>query len=409
VEVVKIGVIKKRYITLAINLILIVSVLSGMFSRSELLSNSANYSNEIINNLLFNQIKNTPISKNLKNIDGFFTENQGQVDNESVRYYIQGKGVWFFDDGVVFEIREEIENINQGALDLFDPLSRLNPKEPPKYKSVFIKLNFEGVNRIVPEGRGLLSHRSNFFYGNDSVKWCTNMPNYQEIIYKNIYDNIDLRYYIITKGLKYDFIVHPGGNPNNIKLKYYGVQKVFIDKFKNLKIKTSLGDMINSNLFIYQNVKNDKKVINGKFRILNATTYGFEIDDKYNRNIDLIIDPLIYSTFVGGIGDEFGLGIALDTLGCIYVTGWTNSLDFPNTTNVYNTINKGELDVFVLKLNPMGSSLLYSTFIGGNDWDYGFDIVIDSRPRIDWISIGTYRVQARYSDIYSNIIEFEIK
>jgi len=87
VEVVKIGVIKKRYITLVINLILIVSVLSGMFSRSELLSNSANYSNEIINNLLFNQIKNTPISKNLKNIDGFFTENQGQVDNESVRYY----------------------------------------------------------------------------------------------------------------------------------------------------------------------------------------------------------------------------------------------------------------------------------------------------------------------------------
>lgn len=350
------------------------------------ISNPKSTGDSVINsrNIIDNKIEKTKILQNLNENNDFFTENQGQISNDSVRYYIQGEGVWFLDEGVVFEIREETSmnspesRVKGRELEfLLEPMARLEPLEPANYRSVLLKLSFESANQVIPKGQGLLPHKSNFFYGNDSAKWCTNIPNYQAIVYNNIYNNIDLRYYSTSKGLKYDFIVHPGGNINDIQLKYLNAQKLYIDNFGNLNIQTPLGNLVDSNLYIYQNIENNKKSVKGKFKELNSMTYGFEINDELNKDIDLIIDPLVYSTFIGGISEEFGLGIKVDSEGCAYITGWTSSLDFSTTTGVYNTEHNGELDIFVLKLNSMGSSLLYSTFIGGSNWDYGFDIAID--------------------------------
>ena len=130
------------------------------------------------------------ILENLNRIDGYFTENHGQVGSESVRYYIQGKGVWFLDDGVVFEIREEIEVLNRDSgIGIRDSRITMNskdfskPPEPIEYKRVILKQEFVGANQVRPVGRELLGWNSNFFYGNDSYKWCTNVPNYNEIVY----------------------------------------------------------------------------------------------------------------------------------------------------------------------------------------------------------------------------------
>ena len=380
-EVVKIGVIKKQYITLAINLILIVSVLNGMFYISESISNSVNYSNEIINNSFFSQIKNTSISQNLKNIDGFFTKNQGQVDNESVRYYIQGKGIWFLDDCMIFKILEPIKNNNLEE-QLFNPdplrIFRDNYEKSIERKSIILKLNFEGANRVIPRGQGVLPHCSNFFYSNDSSKWRTNVPNYQEIIYENLYNNIDLKYYTTDLGLKYDFIVHPDGEINDIKLKYENAQELWIDNFGYLNIQTSFKNIKDSNLLIYQNINNEKKVIKGKFKIFNSVTYGFNLFEKYERGKDLIIDPLIYSTFIGGNGDDECFYLAVDSNHSVYATGRTRSLDFPNTIGTHDNNYNGEYDIFVFKLNSNGSSLNYSTYIGGSNDDLVRNIALDS-------------------------------
>ena len=168
----------------------------------------------------------------------------------------------------MFEIREEMnirgqgsEVRGQGVLGPFDPMARLEPLEPQKYKSVVIKLNFEGANRVIPIGQRLLQHRSNFFYGNDSSKWCTDVLNFQEIIYENIYDKIDLRYYSTSKGLKYDFIVYPGADIKQIKMKYEGIDGLEIDQSENLIIKTGYYVLIDSDLFIYQNCSNIQKPI----------------------------------------------------------------------------------------------------------------------------------------------------
>ncbi|MCK5561999.1 MAG: SBBP repeat-containing protein, partial [Thermoplasmata archaeon] len=308
------------------------------------------------------------ILHNINRLDGFFTENHGQVRNDSVRYYVQGKGVWFLDDGVVFEIRdaqkvEGRESCSREPENLFYTKYQ-EFENPMPIESVILKLNFEGANKVTPEGRGLLSHKSNFFYGNESSKWCSNVPNFQEVIYQNLYDNIDLRYFNSNIGLKYDFIIHPGGDPNDIRMKYVGAQKLFIDSNNNLNIQTELGNIIDSELFIYQETLDIENNIEGNFKIIDSMSFGFEITSNFDVNKPLIIDPLLYSTFIGGSNDEYGYDIGIDSNGYIYVTGSTESTNFPNTTGANDTTHNGGVDVFVLKLNSIGSSLLYSTFIG---------------------------------------------
>ena len=270
----------RKYIIIFSICILVLPMINVVLSKSVYNIDIKIDTVDIIEKSIFNQPEETYILQNLNNLDGFFTENRGQVGNDSVRYYIQGKGVWFLDDGVVFELSELATNNNLEE-QIKDPYLLIGLSDEldiqMKRKSVVLKLNFEGANKVSPEGKGPLPHRSNFFYGDISSKWCTNVPNYQEIVYENIYYNIDLRYYSTSKGLKYDFIVHPGGNPNDIKLRYEGPEKLVIDDYGDLRIKTQLGDVEDSNLFIYQNKKNNKKVIEGRFNLLNHLTYLVQI------------------------------------------------------------------------------------------------------------------------------------
>src|SRR6185369_5755709 len=82
--------------------------------------------------------------------------------------------------------------------------------------------------------------------------------------------------------------------------------------------------------------------------------------------------------FLGGIGDDHGQDITVDASGNAYVIGFTNSLDFPTTISAFDITHNGNEDVFVTKLNPSGSALVYSTFLGGNSRDFGFGISVDT-------------------------------
>ncbi|MCK5561498.1 MAG: SBBP repeat-containing protein, partial [Thermoplasmata archaeon] len=318
------------------------------------------------------------ILQNINRLDGFFTENRGQLGNDSVRYYIQGQGVWFLDNGVVFEIQEPLEQTEVQR----DPFDRFHhefePEMPESRKSVVLKLNFEGCNEVEPKGVGLLPHKNNYFYGNDSSKWCTNVPNYHEIIYENIYNNIDLRYYSNERGLKYDFIVHPDGDPDDIKMCYEGINELLIDSKNDLLIKTPIYNIKDTELFIYQNLNNNQIKIEGNFKILGPMTYTFDIKEEYDRSKDLIIDPIVYSTFIGGDSYDYGYDMAIDSNGNTYVTGRTNSGNFPNTTGVLDDTLDGNVDAYVLKLNPAGSSLIYSTFLGDTVSEIAYGIDVDA-------------------------------
>ena len=366
----------KKISIVIICLFLLSSAVNFGTSKPTLLNDLASEIDYSIDNSVIGNAQEQQILQNINRLDGFFTENRGQVRNDSVRYYIQGKGVWFLDDGVVFEIQEPVEQteVQRNPIDKFH--LEFEPEMPSSRKSVVLKLNFEGCNEVEPKGVGLLSHKNNYFYGNDSSKWCSNVPNYYEINYENIYDNIDLRYYSNEKGLKYDFIVHPRGDLNDIKLRYDGAQTLQVDSSRDLILNTPFGNIIDAEPFIYQN----NNEIYGSFKLFDILTYGFELIGEYDKNQDLIIDPLIYSTYIGGSNDEEGHGIGIDSSGNAYVAGFTHSSNFPNTTGAYDPIHNWVDDIFVFKLDPTGSSLIYSTFVGGNSYEhcYGHSLAIDS-------------------------------
>jgi hypothetical protein len=179
--------------------------------------------------------------------------------------------------------------------------------------------------------------------------------------------------------LKYDFVVHPGGNPSDIRMRYEGVEELHVDLSGDLNIHTELGVFADSELFIYQHIDQVENTVEGRFKILDSMTYGFELLGNYDKNKNLVIDPLLllYSTFIGGSDHDYGGSIAIDSSDSVYVTGGTYSSDFPTTFGAYDISYNTGGDVVVFKLDPTGSTLLYSTFIGGSAQDWGEGIAID--------------------------------
>ena len=148
-----------------------------------------------------------------QHLNSFFTANYGQVGSDEVKYYIQGQGVWFTSNGVVMQIvgkgesergTEYIDPLFETDINLYHSPFTIHPSmnQMKHLKRTVIQFNFLNSNSITPIGFDRLPHKSNFFYGNDSSQWCTNVPNYASIVYENIYDNIDLKYYFNEKGVK---------------------------------------------------------------------------------------------------------------------------------------------------------------------------------------------------------------
>jgi len=184
--------------------IIFILIFNSLFILISPLKSSS--TNQIINDLSnkFNLIKD------LENINmTFFTKNNGQIENEEIRYYLQDGRIWFTNEGVWFELREYNEPSSQllalRSQGNFDPVSQFHPSKPMKYRRVLLKQEFVGSNDIRPVGREKLNWNCNFFYGNNSSIWCTNVPNYAEIWYENLFDGIDLRYYANKKGIKYKY------------------------------------------------------------------------------------------------------------------------------------------------------------------------------------------------------------
>jgi hypothetical protein len=337
---------------------------------------------------------------------GVFTENQGQLGNDNIHFYLNGGGLWFTNSGVWFELSEDINdeqrylglNLPAGNSILNDKIRSEKPihgtptypdfdgfdtqeSEPIEYKRAVLKQEFVGANDVQPFGSERLRWNSNYFYGKDSSKWHTNVPNYQEIVYENIYEKIDLRYYSSEEGLKYDFILHPGASIEQIKLHYQGAMGLEIDQLGNMHIKTQIFNLVDRNLFIYQDVEGEKKRVDGSFKLYNDFEFGFQIEDEYDLTNDLIIDPVLkYSTFLGGTRDDTIYAVKADSDGFAYLTGKAESSDYPTTSGVFDSSYNGLGDVYITKLKQDGSEPLYSTFVGGsNQGEVGWDLAIDTQ------------------------------
>jgi hypothetical protein len=215
---------------------------------------------------------------------------------------------------------------------------------------------------------------SNYFIGNDPAKWRTSVPTYAKVRYEGIYSGIDLVYYGSQRQLEYDFIVAPQADPHRIAFDVRGAKGIRTDVQGDLILKMSDGEIRWHKPNVYQEKDGARQEISAHYAITDKNRVGFELA-KYDVSSPLYIDPLIYSTYLGGSNYESGSGVAVDSAGNAYVTGNTYSTDFPVTSGAFQTTRMGDDDVFVTKFNPTGSALVYSTYLGGSGYaDGGGDI-----------------------------------
>ncbi|SPE45766.1 conserved exported hypothetical protein [Candidatus Sulfotelmatobacter sp. SbA7] len=228
-------------------------------------------------------------------------------------------------------------------------------------------------------GQDELAGTSNYFIGNDPAKWRTNVPTYAKVKYEGIYSGIDLVYYGNQRQLEYDFIVAPGANPHRIAFDVRGAKRIRRDARGDLVLtmKTGEDEIRWHKPVVYQEKNGARQEIAARYAITDTNQVGFELA-KYDASKPLYIDPLIYSTYLGGSGNDFGYSIAVDGAGNAYVVGTTSSTDFPTTSGAFQTTYGGNGSAFVTKFNAAGSALVYSTYLGGSGGAAASGIAVDS-------------------------------
>ncbi len=292
----------------------------------------------------------------------------------------------------------------------------------------------------IKRGLDQLPGKVNYFLGNDPSKWRTNVATYARVEYKNVYPGVDLLYYGNDRELEYDFVVAPGVDPKTIRLAFEGADKLDVDARGNLLLHIAAGPVLQLRKpFIYQEKDGAQEEITGRF-VLAKEQVSFQLDDydasrpviidpvfafsthlggsrsssgqgiavdstgniyvtgdtnavdfpiakpaqpRHGGSTDLFVTKLsadgskiLYSTYIGGSGDDVGYGIAVDSAGNAYITGDTSSTNFP-VEKAFQKALGGMFDAFALKLSSDGSKLLYSTYIGGTQGDRGDAIAVD--------------------------------
>jgi hypothetical protein len=343
-----------------------------------------------------------------------FVANQGQED-DAVSYYGRSAGatVFFTAGGPVFA-----------------------------YPAGSISVRHCGNRQVVPEGRGALTGTVNLFIGNDPGLWRSGIPTFSQVVYPQVLPGIDLVYEGSRQQLKYTYSITAGSDAQQISTTYDGVEAILVDEPSgDLIIRTEWGEVRDSRPEAFQVIAGTRHDVDVRFRIVEGSRVGFEVG-VYDPMHILVIDPgystflggngddnghgiavdgsgyvyvtgetsstnfpgqseyqsdqtgtdvfvtkigssggvpsVIYSTYLGGNADDRGYGIAVDGAGNVYVTGQTDSTNFP-TLNQYQGYQAGR-DTFVARIDTTESgaaSLIYSTYLGGNGDDEGQGIAVD--------------------------------
>ena len=324
--------------------------------------------------------KNIEVCPDYGKIPLYFIHNEGQVNDKALFYAKTSKyTLWLTKEGLVFDITRRIKEKNSKST-ISIPKDVNNPEDFEHERDVsrLIFLDSNKNPEVVPVDK--TEHRVNYFIGSDESKWRSDISTSRAVSYKELYKNIDLKVYGLEKKIEYDFIVRPGGEVSDIRFEYKDVKKTEIDEKRNLVIETDFGALQHAKPVCYQMIEGKKTRIEAEFKKIKKNIYAFRVEE-YNKDYELIIDPLIliYSTFLGGSGADMGFGITVDKKGAVYVTGSTQSTDFPTKKPIQRVYGGGDEDVFITKINPKGNALLYSTYLGGDSYDAGDSIAVDRK------------------------------
>ncbi len=242
-----------------------------------------------------------------------------------------------------------------------------------------LQMQLVGANPNAPaSGLDQQSGVTNYFIGNDPSQWHANVPNFAQTQFQGVYPGVDVVYYGNQSQLEYDFRVAPGANPSDIQLRFTGAQGISLDGAGNLVLHTAAGDVVEHAPVLYQQVNGVRQAVAGSYVIEANGQVGFHVG-SYDTSRELTIDPVLsYSTYLGGSKTDSAGGIAVDSAGNAYITGTTQSTDFPIVNGFQTSLGSATQVAFVAKLNPAGTALVYSTYLGGSGSSSALAIVVDS-------------------------------
>lgn len=281
----------------------------------------------------------------------FYIENKGQWDEEAL-FLARSPGldVWLTRSGVVY--------------DAYEYTGGTGANEKRRRGSV-VRMEFLHSHEVTMEGVGRQAGTYRYFRDETTI---TGAGLYQSAKAGNLYEGIDAVYYFDNGVPRYDLVVQPGTDYKQIALVFRGARAVSLTPGGSLAIMTDNGVLEQRGLITYQIKGNRKDTIASRF-VLHTSASGESVVsfalDHYDPSRPLVIDPIVYSSFLGGTGDDIVEEISLDHGGNTYVLGTTQSVDFPVTTGAYDTTT-GSTDIFVTKYDYSGSNVLFSTFIGGS-------------------------------------------
>ena len=300
-----------------------------------------------------------------------FMENRGQIHNPDVRYYIVSRDlqVGFADSSVLLKFVEPAPSSMGDEHHPMTPTAQL--LESGHLRGVMLRLRFEGANDVSPQARVPRPHLSQFFLGSDAAQWWTGVRNYGEVVYEDLYAGVDLIYRATPAGVKYEFHLQAGADPELITLVYDGADGVELDGAGNARIQSSVGILADSAPIASQGADQ----VPCAFVPRGPRSYGV-LCQRVDGSRPLVIDPLLTATFLGGGGIEGGNAIAVDMDGNAYMTGATESVDFPPSPGAFNQNLSGRVDAFVAKLDPTLSFCIYMTYLGGVGEDRGLSIAV---------------------------------
>ena len=284
-----------------------------------------------------------------------FIENRGQWDAD-VRYKTETAGMtaWIIPGSVVYDYSKLEVNGRDTSL-----------------AGHVIKCSLAAtsvVPEFTPSGRNKIVR--NYFTGNDPEKWAKHVASYSSVTAKDIFPATDIRYYFDATGMRYDFILHPGADPENIRMEFTGQDYIDIDAEGSLVLGTSLGEIKHGQIFAYQESgkPGDSRLsaVPCRFVLNNDGSVGLS-PCNYDPDLPLVIDPLVYSSYFGGdIGDSFEKFAALGDTN--YVAGYTYSRKLPYTEGAYSSRIWGNMGVIVARLNKNNHVNLLA-YIGGFEKD----------------------------------------
>ncbi len=327
-----------------------------------------------------------------------FIENRGQWNSSvnfkaeipSGAFFIEAKGFTVLQHNT--EDLEKLEDFMHGHKDQSTPAqvnSSVFAKAAPNSQKITLRshayrVSFSGAlsNAVVEPDKALPTY-NNYFIGNDPSKWKGDCKIYQAVTYKNVYPNIDVRYYTDAGTLKYDIVIRPGGNLNDIALKYEGVDKLEV-KDKELLISTSVGQVKELYPYTYQLNTGSRQTLDCKY-VVKENIVRFKIKD-YLPNETIVIDPtLIFASFTGSSTDNWGYTATPGPDGSFFAGGISFGSGFPVSPGAFdqtfnggaNEDSNGPYDIAIIKLSSNGANRLYATYLGGSGNEQPHSMICD--------------------------------